>query len=146
MSLLRTDEQLEDMFSKTPTSVDPAGLSGLGKGGNYNVTKQAAHPLVRWASPHGDVLLTCDVYQYPGAPIEVHLYCPKCAAHDGSKNMLRISGDKKKVSYDPSRRQEDGGELNVERFTCSWTPKNASYSFGINRCNWSVEISNNVAR
>lgn len=141
MSLLKPNEELETVYDDVRAGdvVDP---SGRGMVGGYNATRHAAHPIVRWK----DVLLTCDVYQHVGEPMEVHLYCPKCAQHNGAKHMLRITQGKKKVEYDPKELVHLGGRLNVERFTCGFTPVGQSFGFNINKCGWSVEIANNIAR
>ena len=100
-------------------------------------TKSAyGHPIVRWR----DLELTLDVYQYPNAPMEVHLYCPVCASR-GDRHMLRVRQDRKRIEY-----HKTSNTISIERFRCTWEPDNQSARFGINRCTWSVAIDNNIAR
>ena len=78
-----------------------------------------------------DMFLTVDVYQVPGEPMKVHLYCPRCHKH------ATVPGDRKAIDYDPtapnpqrteilaSGRPElmdhaDFGRLSIDTFECPW--------------------------
>lgn len=115
-----------------PTPENPGRMSGV------DFTSSAiGKPVIKWR----DITLQADVYALPGAPMEVHLMCPVCAATHGDRHMLRIRADRKQIDYDRST-----GRLSVQGFRCTWEPDGQSAKFGINRCTWHVEIADNIAR
>lgn len=93
-----------------------------------------------------DKVVFCEVYQHPGEPMQVHWMCPRC--HGGGKgHMSRITGDRKRIEYDPKAQTEDGGRLNVEAFGCTWERgEDRRMEFGLGLCGLRLVIDNSVAR
>jgi hypothetical protein len=100
---------------------------------------------------YGDQMVFCEVYQHPGEPMQLHWKCPRCLS-GGPNHMTRITGDRKKIDYDPRAQLDDGGRLNVEAFECPWDlgyvqaggPRRQDH--GIGMCKLTIEIANSVAR
>lgn len=119
---------------------DPAISSRVGA---FDLTQGA---LGRVRVRYRDTVIFCEVYQHPGQPMQVHWMCPRC--HGGGKaHMSRITGDRKRIEYDPKAQLEDGGRLNVEAFTCPWERgEDRRMEFGLGMCGLRVVIENSVAR
>jgi uncharacterized protein YbaR (Trm112 family) len=137
------DEKREELVHLAGDVADYAGNSHVrGYQSSLNLGKHpdVKHPKVRYK----DFLIECDVYQYPEAPLEVVLICPRC------RNTLKISEERKQLEYDPSRNQDAGGHLSVEPFTCTWeidpSKDGRRMDFGLGLCGWRVGITDNVAR
>lgn len=93
-----------------------------------------------------DTVVFCEVYQHPGEPMQVHWMCPKCRG-GGKGYMSRISGDRKRIEYDPKSQTEDGGRLNVEAFKCTWEAgEDRRMEFGLGLCGARLVIDNSIAR
>jgi len=96
-------------------------------------------------------VIFCEVYQNPGAPMEIHWMCPKCLG-GGHGYMSRISADRKRIEYDPRTQLEDGGRLNVEAFECPWELGDAQaggdrrMEFGLGLCKLRLVIDNSIAK
>lgn len=106
-----------------------------------------------------DLFLTADVYAIPGEPITVHLICPRC------RKQLQITGDRKRIEYDPSVRRvvaaalssgqpevaalADSGSLSIEAFECTWELGDETHVPGISRaslCRLRIGIEHNRAK
>lgn len=113
--------------------------------------------LVAYRGRIGQFDLTIDVYRVPGAPLELHIICPKC------RNKSRISGEKKKIAFDEritrpyefvdgSRFPTNGGRLDVEPFECAWELDNKAQHVqglragGINLCRMRLAIDGSIAK
>lgn len=107
---------------------DPTGLTA--RRGFASTTRLTAgkHEVV---VVYGDTFLTVDVYQVPGEPLMVHLYCPRCHKH------ATVRGDAKAIDFDPTARNPqrtaivasgdpslvalaDRGRISIEAFECPW--------------------------
>lgn len=119
---------------------DPDRSSGVGR---FDLTQGA---LGRVRVRYRDTAIFCEVYQHAGEPMQVHWMCPRC--HGGGKGyMSRITGDRKRIEYDPKAQLEDGGRLNVEAFTCPWElGEDRRMEFGLGLCKLQLVIDNSVAR
>lgn len=111
-----------------------------------------------------EMLVEIDVYHVPGEPVSLHLLCPHCMAREhGERNSLRITADRKGLSYDPTAHVpafpgwtdrdmlglpggSAGGLLSVGRFRCAWEvdPRHRE-SIG-NVCDFEAVIDRNVIR
>lgn len=66
--------------------------------------------------------------------------------------MSRIPSSRKRIEFDPRRRVEVGGELNVEAFECPWelgasqAGGDRRMEFGLGLCKLTLVIDNSVAR
>ena len=93
----------------------------------------------------------CEVYLHPDGSKEVHWLCPRCLC-GGEKRMSRIPSTRKQIDFDPTRRQDIGGELNVEPFECPWELGESQaggdrrMEFGLGLCKLVLAIDNSVAR
>ena len=108
-----------------------------------------------------DMFLTADVYALPGEPIKVHMICPRC------HKPLQVSGDRKRIEYDPSERRvapealasgkpeiarlADSGALSIEPFECTWELGDDVHVRGIvqsgtSLCRLRIGIENNRAK
>lgn len=144
----------KEIFHIAGDAPDPTGTTrNRGVASTMRLDRTAlGHPKIAYK----DFLLEADVYALPDAPMYVHIICPLC------RNALRITQDNKAIDYDPKRVPkivthlrncgiEDmphwGGTLSVERFECTWeSDPEIRRQFGLARCNWRVEIENNIAR
>lgn len=88
----------------------------------------------------------CEVYLHPDGSSEIHWLCPKC--HGGGQGyMSRIPSSRKQIDFDPRRRVEVGGSLNVEPFKCPWElGEDRRMEFGLGMCGLVLAIDNSVAR
>jgi hypothetical protein len=125
----------------------------------YNMSKSAfAHPYVFYK----DLVLRFDAYRSEGEPLRIHLMCPRC----GNYSWLR--SDQKQIDHDMSRPPPEtlmqrlapaerrqafiGGELSVEKFTCSWELRSAGKHVpglvggGLSLCKLTLAIDHNVAK
>jgi hypothetical protein len=108
-----------------------------------------------------DMFLTADVYALPGEPITVHLICPRC------HKPLQITGDRKRIEYDPSDRRvmdaalasgrpevaalAESGALSIEAFECTWETGDDAHVRGIvqsgtSLCRLRIGIERNRAK
>lgn len=132
---------------------DPSGRSGAeGYQSTLDLSKSKfGEPKIRYTDRSGHTfLLTADVYKYEGAPLEVHILCPRCST-DKTPHALRITSDQKHIEYDPRVLLEQGGQLSVEpAIECTWeldgTKGVGRVASSMNLCRWKVVIVNNVAR
>ncbi len=139
-----------ELYQVAGDQADPMGGAARGRAGQMNLTETAlGHPYVRYK----DQLLELDVYKIAGAPMYIHIICPRC--HNASK----IQEDNKAFSYEPTRIPKilpfllsvgvgapHGGSLSVEKFECSWELGPERQEFGVGLCRWRVGIDNNVAK
>lgn len=114
---------------------DPWGTGKVGYQQTADLTSNAlGHPKIRYR----DLVIEADVYAMPGAPMHVHIICPRC------RNALRIPADRKRIEYDPAAgAPTDGGRLSIETFECTWE---AGAERGSGLCRWRVAVDDNVAR
>ena len=107
---------------------DPSGMSRhLGAQSTTRLTGGKQEVVVVYQG----MFLTVDVYQIPGEPMKVHLYCPRCHKH------ATVPGDRKAIDFEPAAvnpertairatgRPElmdlaDFGRLSIETFECPW--------------------------
>lgn len=155
---------IKEVFQVAGDRPDPAGTGLRGVMPGYDLRQSAAgHPLLLWRHPAGELVLEADVYQLPGQPTYIHLLCPQCL-QAGRQNALRITQERKAISYDPAREPPTfpgwtdrqmrdafpngvGGILSVEAFECTWEEDpTRQRGFGLAKCNWRVVIEHNVVR
>lgn len=88
----------------------------------------------------------CEVYRHPDGSMEVHWMCPRC--HGGGKgHMSRVPSARKQIDFDPKKRVDVGGCLNVEAFMCPWElGEDRRMEFGLGLCKLALVIDNSVAR
>lgn len=125
---------------------DPFGSSiGASSGVRLDKTKDAT-VVIRYK----DRVIEADVYAFPGSPIKIVLFCPRCG------NALSIESDKKRIDFEKHAPQSVGdfinmGRLNIEPFECTWELPDAGVhvpgiqSAGTSLCRWKVGISDNIA-
>lgn len=172
-NLLGTDKsvqqpgvQARSMVHVAGDAPDPTGVTnhrGIQSTTRLDGAKQEVLVVYR------DHVLTVDVYQLEGQPLELIMVCPRC------QNQLRITADNKKIDYQPRStrpvRLPDGmlvsydkplrtrdhvftnaGTLSVEPFGCTWEMKGADKhtpgirAGGLTLCNIKLVIDENVAR
>jgi hypothetical protein len=135
MRTVASDEDLEHVAGDHPN----------GRLGTFDLSQGA---LGRVRVPYKDtgIFIDCEVYQHAGEPMQIHWMCPRC--HGGGKgHMSRITGDRKKIEFDPTRLKNMGGCLNVEAFTCPWElGEDRRMEFGLGMCKLTVAIDNSVAK
>lgn len=140
-----------ELFINEGDVVDPVlGSQNRGAQSTVNLERlKLGVPKVRYTDRSGnDFIMTVDVYKTAGAPMELHMYCPRCS-RKGSMHTLRIPEEKKQMTYDPKDFTDRGGRLNVERFMCTFeldSTRGVSAVSSANLCAWTVEIVDNVAR
>lgn len=136
------DDRKEELVHLAGDVPDYAGtgLRGHQSSLNLGAHQDVHHPQVRYK----DFVIECDVYQYPGTPLEVVLICPKC------HNALKVSAANKQIEFDALDRADMGGKLSIEVFKCSWesdpSKDGRRMEFGLGMCGWRVGVTNNVAR
>lgn len=149
---------VKELVDVNNDELDPMGkgLHGASRGYELERTK-FGEPKVYYRDRAGqEFILTVDVYKYEGAPMELHLFCPRCSKR-GTMHNLRISQDKKQIEYDPRvtsalpdfKDTPRGGRLDVEQFMCTYEidgTRAVGLIGGSNLCRWSVVIDNNIAR
>lgn len=135
-----------DLVDICTDAKDPMGSGLRGTATQYNLGAGGliGQPQVRYKDPSGfEFVLTCDVYQHEGAPLEVVLFCPRCS-RPGVQHTLRISGERKAIEYDRVK-----GLLSIEPFGCTWemdSSKPVGLISSSNLCGWKVGITKNVAK
>lgn len=133
--------------------------AGVGSQVNLDIGK---HEVLVYANKGDIPVLTVDVYQVEGSPLEVHVLCPRC------RHNLKISQAKKAIEFNPrdaNRRVTELralgldprshmlagiGDLSVEEFECTWeleSDRNVSLlSPGINLCRFRAAIDHNLLK
>ncbi len=164
----------KEIFDVVGDARDPAGIDPRARGvaPGHDFTKAATgNPLI-WCEVNGLVMpQTVDVYAGPGdVDPHIQMVCPACIARGRSPDQagLTIRHSQKPFSYERSARvppfpgfseadmerarqarpANSWGLLTIEKpIACTWeeTP-DARRSFGLSRCNWKVQIVNNVAK
>lgn len=144
-----TERELFHICGDVP---DPSGRSGAeGFQSTLDLSKtKHGEPKIRYQDRSGQTfILTADVYKYEGAPLEVHILCPRCST-EAKPHALRITSDQKAISYEKGVMTDRGGRLNMERIECTWeidgTKAVGIVGSSLNLCRWKVVIENNVAR
>ncbi len=109
----------------------------------------------------GDLFLTVDAYAVPGAPVVLHIICPRCRKHS------TISGARKRIEFEPTAENPQRsavvgagskelaelakfGRLSVEKFECAWEiggDKHVATAMhtGARLCRMKLAIDNNRA-
>ncbi len=102
----------EESFFICGDAPDPTGATkAIGKQQGLDLTKSAvAHPVFRYR----DRIVECDLYEVPGAPAFLHLYCPRCNVGKGDSRALRISQGQKRFEL------HGDNTISIERFACTW--------------------------
>lgn len=144
-----------ELFINEGDVADPMGGRARGYQSTMHLEKmKIGVPKVVYKHAGATFEITVDVYQTPGEPMELHLYCPMCS-RKGAMHTLRITADKKSIQYDPADHSpvgdvaDRGGRLDVEAFKCTWEldgTREVSAVSSMNLCGWSVVIENNIAR
>lgn len=117
------------------------------KVGIFDLTRNAYRVRVDYKGTN----VYCEVYLHPDGSKEVHWLCPRCLC-GGERRMSRISSSRKQIDFDPRRRTDVGGELNVEAFMCPWelgamqAGGDRRQEFGLGLCKLVLAIDNSVAR
>jgi hypothetical protein len=149
-------------------SGDQPGQGASGMNLNQNAL---CNPVVLYRSrTQGDLFLTLDVFEMPGAPMYIVTRCPVCQARNpDSKGMdLTIKADQKAIDLNPRalpdfsrfgysihditialavHRDDIRGRLSIEPFKCTWEAEpELQRDFGFSRCEWHVSIKNNIMR
>jgi hypothetical protein len=138
---------------------DPSGMSRLrGALSTTRLTGGKQEVVVVYKG----MFLTVDVYQVPGEPLKVHLYCPRCHKH------ATVPGDRKAIDFEPAapnpERTEirasgqselmdlaDFGRLSIDTFECPWeigdeTHVQGAVSVGASLCRLRIAIDRNRVR
>ena len=110
--------------------------------------------LVLYRGSNGDYVMTVDVYQIPGEPMQVHYICPRC------RKQGRIQQDAKAIDWNPhehrvldmpdGQKTRTGGILSIEPFECTWEIDNEEHKVGIRSggltlCRLKLAIDANIA-
>ena len=135
------DPAREELIYQHGDAPDPMGERGAGFQSTINLANGAAvgHPKIRYR----DVVIEADVYQAGEDPstLRVQIICPRC------RHGLTIPAALKSIDWDPQGgAPQDGGQISVEKFKCTWETSAERQHFGLSLCNWSVAIDKNVAR
>lgn len=136
---------MDDLQQEEHLAGDDPSLSK--KLGIFDLSRNAYRVRV----PYKDQVVYCEVYLHPDGSKEVHWMCPRCHGQ-GKGHMSRISTPSKQIEFDPRRRVEVGGELNVEPFQCPWDLGDTQAGgyrkaeFGIGFCKLTLAIDNSVAK
>lgn len=142
------DPTRSGLVSQNTRARDPFGSSAIGASSGVNLSNTKDGTVV---VRYQDMLIECDVYAFPGAPIKIVLMCPRCG------HALNIESDKKQMQYAKHAPVQVGdfvncGVLDVEPFECTWELPGAGVhvpgiqSAGTSLCRWKVGISKNIAR
>lgn len=140
---------------------DPLGLSSArGRMSTTHLTGLKREVLVLYR----DLVMTVDVYEVPGEPLKLHLYCPRCQKHS------TVPGDRKAIDFDgaasnPACRDilamgtvppelhavAAVGRLSVATFECAWELGDERHvagalSTGTTLCRLRIAIDNNRAK
>ena len=135
----RSRRELVQLAGDAPDPTGQSSFRGAQSTHRLNAAKEEVEVVYK------DFLLTVDVYRHEGAPIQVHLICPRC------RHASRITGDRKAIDFDPTRNTQAGGLLSIEPFECTWELTDDKHTpgligGGINLCKLRLGITNNVAR
>ena len=153
---------------------DPSGISPAARGlaPGYDLTKSALGKPLIWYEMSGTPMpMTWDVYLSPDGSMYIQALCPACIARGRQPDHcgLTIRSQAKPFSFDPRaevppfpgmsrddmyRPRKSGppaaktGLLTIEKpIACTWEEDGtARRSFGLARCNWKVQVVNNVAK
>lgn len=129
------DNAAEELYFIKGDQPDPDGTGLKGDVSGMNLSASGfAHPLIRWDGPEGGRIIEADCFDV-GGHLLIHLICPVC------ENGLHIRQGAKRITLEGqgSRRR-----LSVSPFACSHPVVENGVPKG--KCNWKVEIKNNVAR